>query len=145
MDGYQGVMMTAQRINVRDGDGHCPISGKIAKVFFSSYQLNFMYWRYFMWNFAGQNDIQEWRDFEHGNWITGFKFIDNLFVGNQDLMPQDLKNNKGHNVFYCLPLLLGIIGFVAGVSPEKRSAILGLYFSYSLWQDWYCSLPEPNA
>ena len=81
--------------------------------FFFSYQLNFMYWRYFMWNFAGrQNDIQGSGEIEHGNWITGFKFIDNLLVGNQDLMPQDLKNNKGHNVFYCLPLLLGIIGLL---------------------------------
>lgn len=81
--------------------------------FFFSYQLNFMYWRYFMWNFAGrQNDIQGSGEIEHGNWITGFKFIDNLLVDNQDLMPQDLKNNKGHNVFYCLPLLLGIIGLL---------------------------------
>ena len=81
--------------------------------FFFSYQLNFMYWRFFMWNFAGrQNDIQGSGEIEHGNWITGFKFIDNLLVGNQDLMPQDLKNNKGHNVFYCLPLLLGIIGLL---------------------------------
>lgn len=79
--------------------------------FFFSYQLNFMYWRYFMWNFAGrQNDLQGSGEIEHGNWITGIKFIDNLLVGNQDLLPQDLKNNKGHNVFYCLPLLLGLIG-----------------------------------
>ena len=79
--------------------------------FFFSYQLNFMYWRYFMWNFAGrQNDIQGSGEIEHGNWITGIPFIDNLLVGNQELLPQDLKNNKGHNVFYCLPLILGLIG-----------------------------------
>lgn len=79
--------------------------------FFFSYQLNFMYWRYFMWNFAGrQNDLQGSGEIEHGNWITGIKFIDNVLVGNQDLVPQDLKDNKGHNVFYCLPLLLGLIG-----------------------------------
>ena len=79
--------------------------------FFFSYQLNFMYWRYFMWNFAGrQNDIQGSGAIEHGNWITGIPFIDNLLVGNQELLPQDLKNNKGHNVFYCLPLILGLIG-----------------------------------
>lgn len=81
--------------------------------FFLSYQLNFMYWRYFMWNFAGrQNDLQGSGEIEHGNWITGIKFIDNLLVGNQDLLPQDLKNNKAHNVYYCLPLLLGIIGLL---------------------------------
>ncbi|WP_294469716.1 protein O-mannosyl-transferase family [uncultured Bacteroides sp.] len=79
--------------------------------FFFTYQLNFMYWRYFMWNFAGrQNDIQSSGEIEHGNWITGIPFIDNILVGNQELLPQDLKDNKGHNVFYCLPLLLGLIG-----------------------------------
>ncbi|MBB4044129.1 tetratricopeptide (TPR) repeat protein [Bacteroides reticulotermitis] len=79
--------------------------------FFFSYQLNFMYWRYFMWNFAGrQNDIQGSGEIEHGNWITGISFIDNALVGNQNLLPQDLKTNKGHNVFYCLPLLLGLVG-----------------------------------
>lgn len=81
--------------------------------FFFSYQLNFMYWRYFMWNFAGrQNDIQGNGELEHGNWITGIKFIDEWLVGNQDFVPAELANNKGHNVFYCLPLLLGIIGLL---------------------------------
>ena len=79
--------------------------------FFFSYQLNFMYWRYFMWNFAGrQNDIQSSGEIEHGNWITGIPFIDNLLYGDQNMLPQELKDNKGHNVFYCLPLTLGIIG-----------------------------------
>jgi hypothetical protein len=79
--------------------------------FFFSYQLNWMYWRYFMWNFAGrQNDLQGSGEIEHGNWITGISFIDNWLVGNQNQLPQELKANKGHNVFYCLPLLLGIIG-----------------------------------
>ena len=79
--------------------------------FFFRYQLNFMYWRYFMWNFAGrQNDIQGSGEIEHGNWITGIPFIDSWLVGDQSLLPQELKDNKGHNVFYCLPLLLGLIG-----------------------------------
>ena len=79
--------------------------------FFLSYQCNFMYWRYFMWNFAGrQNDIQGNGELEHGNWITGIPFIDNMRLGDQSLLPDDLKENKGHNVFYCLPLLLGLIG-----------------------------------
>ena len=80
--------------------------------FFFNYQLNFMYWRYFMWNFAGrQNDIQGSGEAEHGNWITGIPFIDNALIGcDLDKLPSDLKNNKGHNVFYCLPLLLGLIG-----------------------------------
>ena len=67
--------------------------------FFFSYQVNFMYWRYFMWNFAGrQNDIQGHGEIEHGNWITGIPFIDNGLIGNQEFLPSDLKNNKGHNV-----------------------------------------------
>jgi hypothetical protein len=79
--------------------------------FFFSYQVNFMYWRYFMWNFAGrQNDIQGNGEIEHGNWITGIPFIDNILVGNQEFLPSDLENNKGHNVFFCLPLILGLIG-----------------------------------
>ena len=79
--------------------------------YFFSYQVNFMYWRYFMWNFAGrQNDIQGNGEIEHGNWITGIPFIDNILVGNQEFLPSDLKNNKGHNVFFCLPLILGLIG-----------------------------------
>ena len=79
--------------------------------FFLSYQVNFMYWRYFMWNFVGrQNDLQGLGELEHGNWITGFPFIDNALYGDQSLLPDTLKNNKGHNVFFCLPLLLGLIG-----------------------------------
>ena len=79
--------------------------------FFLSYQCNFMYWRYFMWNFAGrQNDIQGNGELEHGNWITGFSSIDEMMLGNQELLPDELKENKGHNVFYCMPLLLGLLG-----------------------------------
>ena len=79
--------------------------------FFFIYQLNYMYWRYFMWNFVGrQNDIQGQGEIEHGNWITGIPFIDNYLVGDQTLLPAELKNNKGHNVFYCLPLILGLLG-----------------------------------
>lgn len=79
--------------------------------FFLSYQCNFMYWRYFMWNFAGrQNDIQGNGELEHGNWITGIPFIDNMMLGDQSRLPDELKANKGHNVFYCLPLILGLVG-----------------------------------
>jgi len=79
--------------------------------FFLSYQCNFMYWRYFMWNFAGrQNDLQGNGELEHGNWITGISFLDNARLGDQSKLPDELKENKGHNVFYCLPLLLGLIG-----------------------------------
>ncbi len=89
------------------------IPGQVDNIrFFLSYQMNWMYWRYFMWNFAGrQNDIQGNGELEHGNWLSGFSFLDNTRLGDQDLLPSDLKNNKGHNVFFCLPLILGLIGF----------------------------------
>lgn len=81
--------------------------------FFFVYQVNYMYWRYFMWNFVGrQNDIAAQGEVEHGNWVTGFSFIDNFLVGNTELMPTELKNNKAYNVFYGLPLILGIIGLI---------------------------------
>ena len=93
--------------------------------FFLSYQCNFMYWRYFMWNFAGrQNDIQGNGEPEHGNWITGFSFIDDALYGDQSKMPDDLKANKGHNVFYCMPLILGLIGlFWQAWYTRKRKVI----------------------
>jgi len=79
--------------------------------FFISYQCNFMYWRYFMWNFAGrQNDLQGNGELEHGNWLSGWDWLDTWRLGNQEHLPDELKNNKGHNVFYMLPLILGLIG-----------------------------------
>ena len=82
-------------------------------LFFLNYQLNYMYWRYFFWNFVGrQNDLQGHGDLDRGNWITGIGFIDNLLVGNQELLPTMFKENKGRNVFFALPLLLGILGLL---------------------------------
>jgi len=81
--------------------------------FFLDYQVNFMYWRYFMWNFSGrQNDMQGYGEIDRGNWITGIGLIDNLLVGDQKNLPSELKENKGHNVYYMLPLLLGIFGML---------------------------------
>lgn len=79
--------------------------------FFVNYQLNWMYWRYFMWNFSGrQNDIQGSGNVIHGNWISGISSIDNSRLGNQDMMPDYLQNNKANNRYFMLPLLLGLIG-----------------------------------
>lgn len=90
--------------------------------FFFDYQLNYMYWRYFMWNFVGQqNDIQGNGEINHGNWVSGIPFIDNARLGDQSLMPSDLAGgNKGHNVFYMLPLLLGIIGLLWQAFADKK-------------------------
>ena len=90
--------------------------------FFFSYQVNFMYWRYFMWNFAGrQNDIQGSGEWEHGNWLTGIPFLDNMRLGDQSKLPTELRENKGHNVFYCLPLLLGLLGFFWQLYSNKEN------------------------
>ncbi len=116
--------------------------------FFFRYQLNFMYWRYFMWNFAGrQNDLQGSGEIEHGNWITGIPFIDNWLVGDQSLLPQELKDNKGHNVFYCLPLLLGLIGLLLAGLPrtERRTAILGSILPVLHDRYCHCALPQPDS
>ena len=91
--------------------------------FFINYQVNFMYWRYFMWNFVGrQNDIQSHGEIEHGNWITGINFIDKMLVGDQTLLPSELRDNKGRNVFYGLPLILGLIGLFWQAGRGKRGA-----------------------
>ena len=89
---------------------------------FVDYQLNYMYWRYFMWNFVGrQNDIQGLGEVTQGNWISGIPFIDNPRLGDQSLLPDDYgKGNKGHNVFYLLPLLLGIVGLLWQAYRGKR-------------------------
>ena len=96
--------------------------------FFLSYQCNFMYWRYFMWNFAGrQNDIQGNGELEHGNWLSGIPFIDNARLGDQSLLPDDLKQNKGHNVFYCMPLILGLLGLFwqAWYTRKRKTTVNG--------------------
>ena len=91
---------------------YCPTFGENLRFFFR-YQVNFMYWRYFMWNFAGrQNDLQSYGDLSKGNWISGIPFIDNAMLGDQSKLPTELRENKGHNVYYMLPLLLGIIGII---------------------------------
>lgn len=89
--------------------------------FFFTYQVGFMYWRYFMWNFVGrQNDIQGFGGVLHGNWISGIDFIDNMRLGNQNTLPDELKENKGHNVYYFLPLLLGILGILFQFSKKEK-------------------------
>ena len=90
--------------------------------YFIIYQLNHMYWRYFMWNFAGrQNDLQGNGEVNRGNWISGIPFIDNARLGDQSLLPSNQsEGNPGHNVFYMLPLLLGLIGLLWQAFYSKR-------------------------
>ena len=89
--------------------------------YFFRYQVNFMYWRYFMWNFSGrQNDIQGHGEIQNGNWISGISFIDNIRLGDQSDLPPDMADNKAHNKYYLLPLLLGIIGIFYQLTAGKR-------------------------
>lgn len=102
--------------------GYRPTYSQNLEYFFN-YQLIHMYMRYFMWNFAGrQNDIlNQSGELDAGNWISGIPFIDNARLGDQSLLPDDLsKNNQGHNVYYMLPLLLGLIGLLWQAFAGKR-------------------------
>ncbi len=100
---------------------YCPTFIENMRFFFR-YQVNFMYWRYFMWNFSGrQNDLQSYGDISKGNWITGIPFIDNAMLGDQSMLPTELKENKGHNVYYMLPLLLGLVGIVWQLGKQANS------------------------
>lgn len=103
--------------------------------YFFSYQLNFMYWRYFMWNFSGrQNDRQNTGGITSGNWITGISFIDEhvLGLGPQDNIAPDVVNNKGHNRYFMLPLLLGIIGIVFQLK-KKELGEQGFWITFMLF------------
>ncbi|MDR3309476.1 MAG: DUF2723 domain-containing protein [Tannerella sp.] len=102
--------------------------------FLFSYQLNFMYWRYFMWNFAGrQNDKQCYGDILNGNWITGIPLLDEPRLGPQDNMPFDIANNKGHNKYYLLPLLLGIAGILFQVMKKDERGIQSFWIIFMLF------------
>jgi hypothetical protein len=93
--------------------------------FLLSYQLGFMYWRYFFWNFIGrQNDEQGYGDLTRGNWISGIDFIDEWRLGPQKTMPEHMKNNKAKNTYYFLPLILGLLGVFFHFKKAKEDATI---------------------
>ncbi len=109
-----------RKVNLQGRTATVPTFGENLKFFFR-YQIGFMYLRYFMWNFVGrQNDIQGNGEITNGNWISGINAIDKLMVGDQTNLPDEMKNNKGRNVYYFLPLLLGIFGIFFQVSKGKE-------------------------
>lgn len=120
---------TPIRTRGRDGEPtiiNKPTMGENLRYFFR-YQVNWMYWRYFMWNFAGrQNDVQGHGDLLNGNWLSGVNFIDNERLASQDNLPQSFKDNFAYNRFYMLPFLLGLIGFI--------------YLLYKRPDDWFVTL-----
>lgn len=107
----KGKKVTITGYNGEPEIRYVPTFGENLKFFFT-YQLGHMYWRYFMWNFAGrQNDTQSHGELLNGNWITGINFIDKNLIGPQENIPDHMKNAKSRNVYYLLPLLLGMFGF----------------------------------
>lgn len=103
--------------------------------FFFDYQINWMYWRYFMWNFAGkQNDIQgtSMGNARDGNWKTGIGFYDNMRLGDQQTLPDSLKNNKADNRLYMLPFILGVLGIIYQFKKNRNdSLVTGLLFFFT--------------
>ncbi len=90
--------------------------------FMIEYQFGYMYWRYLMWNFVGrQNDVQGRYDYLDGNWLSGISFIDELHLGSQENLPSDVLNNKGRNVYFFLPFILGLIGLMYHASKDRKS------------------------
>ncbi len=93
------------------------------------YQIGYMYWRYFMWNFVGrQDDIQGKYNDLHGNWLSGIDFIDEMHLGSQEDLPSDALNNKARNTYFFLPLLLGLIGFVFHLKRDQKNFWVLLVF-----------------
>ncbi|HMI07639.1 MAG TPA: DUF2723 domain-containing protein [Flavobacterium sp.] len=90
--------------------------------FMVEYQFGYMYWRYLMWNFTGrQNDIQGKYDNLDGNWLSGINFIDEMHLGSQDNLPADVLHNRGRNVYFFLPFILGIIGLIYHANKDLKS------------------------
>lgn len=99
--------------------------------YFVSYQLNFMYWRYFLWNFVGrQNDVQSQGEIVHGNWMSGITPIDEIYLGPQKNLPDDLKDNRGRNHYYFLPFILGLIGLFYQLKKDRNNftVVMWLFF-----------------
>ncbi|MDT0648509.1 glycosyltransferase family 117 protein [Autumnicola edwardsiae] len=93
------------------------------------YQIGYMYWRYFMWNFVGrQDDVQGKYTDLNGNWLSGIDFIDEMHLGPQDELPSDVENNKARNTYYFLPLILGLIGLVFQFKRDKNNFWVLLVF-----------------
>jgi hypothetical protein len=118
-------------------------------AFLFNYQWGHLYWRYFMWNFVGrQNDVQNMRtnDIANGNWMSGIKPIDSMRLGTQDNLPKSMTNNPGHNKYYFLPFLLGLIGLVYQfIKDPKDWLVLGLLFFFTgLAINFYTNPPSPQ-
>ncbi|RDY58954.1 DUF2723 domain-containing protein [Flagellimonas nanhaiensis] len=96
------------------------------------YQFNYMYFRYFMWNFVGRNNDIQGRYDGNGEWLSGIDFIDSLHLGKQKYLPEDEKNNKGRNTYFFLPLILGLIGILFQfLKDPKHFWVLFVFFMFT--------------
>jgi len=102
-------------------------------TYFFNYQVNWMYFRYFFWNFGGkQNDTQGHGSFTDGNWISGISVLDNMRLGNQDVLPDHWENNPARNTFFLLPFLLGLLGLVYHIKKDKKDfSIVAMLFFFT--------------
>ena len=128
IEGYQSWGRVKGRRVRHQGEVYTvPTFGENLRYFFD-YQLNFMYWRYFLWNFVGrQSDNQSVGEITDGNWMSGIDFVDEVMLGPQDNLPEEIASNKGRNHYYFIPLILGLIGLFWQLSKNPR------YFTVVLW------------
>lgn len=123
IEGYKewGRMGDGKKISYMGERYSVPTWGENMR-FFMNYQLNFMYWRYFLWNFVGrQSDVQSLGEITDGQWLSGIKPIDRLYLGPQDGLPSEMAGNKGRNVYYFLPFILGLIGLIYQLNRDPRN------------------------
>jgi hypothetical protein len=119
----KGVPLTVEK-NDKQAIEHKPTFNENLKFFFK-YQLGYMYFRYFMWNFSGkQNDYHGDGGIFEGNWLTGISPLDSYIFGPQDKLPDYLKNNKGRNRYFMFPLLLGLLGLIYQIKKSKKGFII---------------------
>ena len=96
------------------------------------FQFNYMYWRYFFWNFVGRQNDEQGRFNANGEWLSGIPLIDSIRLGNQSNLPDDLLNNKARNTYFFLPLLLGLVGFYFHAKRQwKLFYVLLVYFLFT--------------
>ncbi len=97
--------------------------------YFFTYQLNYMYWRYFLWNFVGrQDDIQaSGETIAHGNWMSGIKALDEAYLGPQSNLPSEMADNPARNTYYFLPFILGLIGLIYQLNRDQRNFIVVMW------------------
>lgn len=131
VEGYEewGNVTGAKKMRYGNQTFEVPTSGNNLRYFFS-YQLNFMYWRYFLWNFVGkQSDNQSYGEIVDGQWLSGINFIDELYLGPQKDLPSEMMDNKGRNTYFFLPFILGLIGLVFHLNrdPKNFTVVMWLF------------------